>query len=153
MVILYSQSGSINCSQLSDCSQHLPFPQRIQEPICLISEMQGGAELSHVLVDTFHDTTEFRIKMQICPYNIGMKSMMIIFNSFIVVSDCFVTPWTVVHQVPLSMGFSWQEYWNRLPFSLTQGLNPCLLHLQAILYHCTTREAHFNSSPTQWTRV
>ena len=26
------------------------------------------------------------------------------------------TPWTVAHQVPLSMGFPRQEYWNRLPF-------------------------------------
>ena len=28
----------------------------------------------------------------------------------------FVTPWTVAHQTPLSMGFSWQEYWCGLPF-------------------------------------
>ena len=28
----------------------------------------------------------------------------------------FVTPWTVVHQVPLSMKFSRQEYWSELPF-------------------------------------
>ena len=28
----------------------------------------------------------------------------------------FVTPWTVAHQAPLSMGFSRQEYWNGLPF-------------------------------------
>ena len=28
----------------------------------------------------------------------------------------FVTPWTVTHQAPLSMGFSRQEYWSRLPF-------------------------------------
>ena len=28
----------------------------------------------------------------------------------------FATPWTVVHQAPLSMGFSKQEYWSRLPF-------------------------------------
>ena len=27
-----------------------------------------------------------------------------------------VTPWTVVCQVPLSMEFSRQEYWSRLPF-------------------------------------
>ena len=27
-----------------------------------------------------------------------------------------VTPWMVTHQVPLSMGFSRQEYWSRLPF-------------------------------------
>ena len=28
----------------------------------------------------------------------------------------FATPWTVAHQVPLSMGFSRQEYWSGLPF-------------------------------------
>ena len=27
-----------------------------------------------------------------------------------------VTPWTVAHQAPLSMEFSSQEYWSRLPF-------------------------------------
>ena len=31
-------------------------------------------------------------------------------------SDSFATPWTVAHQVPLSMGFSRQEYWGGLPF-------------------------------------
>ena len=25
-------------------------------------------------------------------------------------------PWTVAHQAPLSMGFSRQDYWGRLPF-------------------------------------
>ena len=28
----------------------------------------------------------------------------------------FATPWTVALQAPLSMGFSRQEYWSRLPF-------------------------------------
>ena len=28
----------------------------------------------------------------------------------------FVTPWTVAHQAPLSMGFPRQEYWNGLRF-------------------------------------
>ena len=27
----------------------------------------------------------------------------------------FVTPWIVAHQAILSMGFSRQEYWSRLP--------------------------------------
>ena len=27
----------------------------------------------------------------------------------------FATPWTVAHQAPLSMGFSWQEYWSGWP--------------------------------------
>ena len=29
----------------------------------------------------------------------------------------FATPWTVACQVPLSLGFSRQEYWSGLPFS------------------------------------
>ena len=33
----------------------------------------------------------------------------------LVVSD-FVTPWTVAHQAPPSMGFSRQEYWSGLLF-------------------------------------
>ena len=32
-----------------------------------------------------------------------------------VVSDSFVTPWTVAHQAPLSMESSKQEYWSGLP--------------------------------------
>ena len=28
----------------------------------------------------------------------------------------FATPWTLAYQVPLSMGFSRQEYWSGLPF-------------------------------------
>ena len=51
----------------------------------------------------------------------------------------FETPWTVASQVPLSLGFSRQEYWNGFPFPfpgdlpdlgifLTRGSNPYLLH-------------------------
>ena len=28
-----------------------------------------------------------------------------------------MTPWTIAHQAPLSMGFSRQEYWSGLSFS------------------------------------
>ena len=31
-------------------------------------------------------------------------------------SSVIATPWTVVPQAPLSMGFSRQEYWSGLPF-------------------------------------
>ena len=45
----------------------------------------------------------------------------------------FANLWTVAHQIPLSLGFSRQEYWIGLPFLssrdlLTQGSNPGLLH-------------------------
>ena len=33
-----------------------------------------------------------------------------------VMSDLFVTPWTIACQAPLSMEFSRQEYWSELPF-------------------------------------
>ena len=37
----------------------------------------------------------------------------------------FVTPWTVAHQVPLSMGFPRQGYWSGLSFSSPEDLpNP-----------------------------
>ena len=35
----------------------------------------------------------------------------------------FVTPRTVAHQAPLSMGFSRQEYWSGLPFPPTGNLS------------------------------
>ena len=34
----------------------------------------------------------------------------------------FVTPWSVVYQAPLSIGFSRQEYWSGLPFSSSGDL-------------------------------
>ena len=39
-----------------------------------------------------------------------------------VFSHSVLTPWTVAHQAPLSMGFSRQEYWGRLPFSSSGDL-------------------------------
>ena len=33
-----------------------------------------------------------------------------------------MTPWTIAHQAPLSMGFSRPEYWNGLPFLSTGDL-------------------------------
>ena len=46
--------------------------------------------------------------------------------SHLVVADS-VTPWSVAHQAPLSMGFPRQEYWSELPFSSPGDLpNPGL---------------------------
>ena len=61
----------------------------------------------------------------------------------------FVTPWTMANQAPLSMGFSRQEHWSRLPFSIlgifpTQGLNPGLPLIAGRFFTIwATREAHF----------
>ena len=50
------------------------------------------------------------------------------------------TPWTVAHQAPLSMEFSRQEYWSRLPLSSpgdlpNPGIEPWSPKLRQILYH------------------
>ena len=56
----------------------------------------------------------------------------------------FVTPWTVAHQAPLSMGFSRQEYWSGLPCPPPEdppdpGIKPTSLMVSCIgrevLYH------------------
>ena len=46
-----------------------------------------------------------------------------------------MTPWTVAHQAPQSMGFSRQEYWSGLPFPSPgdlpgPGIKPGSLALQ-----------------------
>ena len=43
-----------------------------------------------------------------------MYTCVCMLSCFSCVQFC-VTPWTVAHQTPLSMGFSRQEYWSRLP--------------------------------------
>ena len=51
----------------------------------------------------------------------------------------FVTPWTVAHQDPPSMGFSRQEYWSEQPFpspgifSENQEANNCYQNRETIL--------------------
>ena len=47
-----------------------------------------------------------------------------------------MTPWTVAHQAPLSMGFSRQEHWSGLPFPSpgdlpNPGIEPISPALQA----------------------
>ena len=38
-----------------------------------------------------------------------------LFSEVVLVTHSCPTPWTVAHQVPLSIGFSRQEYWSGLP--------------------------------------
>ena len=59
---------------------------------------------------------------------------------------CMLTPWTVAHQAPLSMGFLRQEHWSWLPFPpLGDLLDPGIKPVSGvscfgrwILYHCAT---------------
>ena len=60
----------------------------------------------------------------------------------------FATPWTVVLQAPLSMGFSRQEYWSGLLFSLPGDLpRPGIEPVSVCFLHWTGR---FFTSCTTW---
>ena len=69
-------------------------------------------------------------------------------------------PWMIAHQDPLSMGFSWQEYWSGLPFPSPEdlpnpGIKPRSPALQAgtgLLYfsrNCIVRFGEGNGNPLQ----
>ena len=69
------------------------------------------------------------------PWPVGFNYLLqqaVIAFSFSVMSDSFVTPWTLAHQASPSMGFPRKEYWSGLPFLPPGDLpNPYLLHWQA----------------------
>jgi len=57
----------------------------------------------------------------------------------------FCDPVDIAYHIPLSLGFSSQEYFSGLPipsprYQSTQGLNLGLLHCKRILDHLATRD-------------
>ena len=63
-----------------------------------------------------------------------------------------VTPWTVVHQAPLSKGFSRQEYQSRLPVPSLEdlpnpGIEPASPVSPALAGGCFTTESPLRYSP------
>ena len=56
----------------------------------------------------------------------------------------FVTPWTVAHQAPLSMGFSRQDYWNGLPCPPPGDLpNPGIIPA-SLMFSCIDRRVLYH---------
>ena len=63
----------------------------------------------------------------------------------------FCNPWTVVHEAPLFMGFSKQEYWSGSPFPALgdlpdPGIKPLLCVSctgRQFLYHCASWDAQY----------
>ena len=71
-----------------------------------------------------HGISQARIlKWIVISFSRGSFTLVCVSHS--VMSDYFETPWAVILQAPLSMGFSRQEYWHGLPFpSLGDLPNP-----------------------------
>ena len=68
----------------------------------------------------------------------------------------FATPWTIACQVPLSMGFSRQEYWSGLSFPSPgdlahPGIEPSFLHFRELLYHLSYKGSPYLPSASQGT--
>ena len=68
----------------------------------------------------------------------------------------FVTPWTVVRQAPLSMGFPRQEYWGELPFPPPGDLpNSRIKTASPVSQADSLQLSHLGSPPVayQWSEV
>ena len=67
-----------------------------------------------------------------------------------------MTPWTIVHQTSLSMGFSRLEYWSGLPWLppgdlSDSGIEPASLKSPALAGRCFTTLATWEAhSPHGW---
>ena len=86
------------------------FDVMVNEFLCLIS-------LSDLWLLLYRNATDFCVLILFCTLCVCV----LITQSY----ATFVTPWTVAHQDPLSMGFSRQQYWSGLAFpSLGDLPNP-----------------------------
>ena len=68
-----------------------------------------------------------------------------------------VTPWTVAHQAPLSLGFSRHEYWSRLPFPTpgdlpNPGIKPASLVSTALacVFFTTSAQLTLGQGTAKW---
>ena len=75
------------------------------------SEKMANTHMKRCLIP--YVIKEFQIKAKTRYYNTSIRKM-----KWKLLSPfwLFATPRTIVHQAPLSMGFSRQEYWSGLPF-------------------------------------
>ena len=99
-----------------------PFPSHVFVflSLLLLSAKDFGKEKK-----TGVQTTRIGINSNISKVSVSLSVM----------SDS-VTPWTVAHQAPLSVGFPRQEYWSGLPFPSgdlpAPGIEPGSFALQAV---------------------
>ena len=93
-------------------------------------------------------------------YWLGLRTLTGLCSVASVVSNSLRPHWPIACQAPLSVGFSWQEYWSGLPFPSPGDLHnsgikpesPCLLHGRWILYHWASSQHFFLgfSCFTEW---
>ena len=67
-------------------------------------------------------------------------------------AQLFVTPWTLVHQTPLSIEFSRQEYWSGLPFPSSEDLPDPGIEPVCVSYVSWISSGFFTTSAT-WLNI
>ena len=76
--------------------------------------------------------------------------LLLLLFSHQVVSNSFVTPWTVAHQAPLSMGFPRQEYWRSLPFPSPGDLPDSGIKLTSPAWQAGSLPLSYQGSPISY---
>ena len=78
--------------------------------LCLLHAEDQICCFDSVHPSCFHQKKDFRVNL------ILELSNSLLGNYLFKKKKKVMTPWTVANQAPLSMGFSRQEHWSRLPF-------------------------------------
>ena len=92
------------------------------------------------------------------PYHLILSASAFICSLFVLFAptlSCvwlFVTPWTVAHQTPLSMGFPRQEYWSGLLFPPPGDLPDPRIKPTLFCISCTGRQVFYQVNH-QWSPI
>ena len=118
-------SAFLGIAFLWDCNENWPFP--VLWPLLSFPNLLAyWVQRFHSII--FQDLKQFNWNSVtstsfVCSdafYYVPGKFLsiwvMLLLFSHSVISDSFVTPWTVARQAPLSREFPWQECWSGLPF-------------------------------------
>ena len=96
-----------------------------------INSVLGSRDLWHQETDrnalshSYERSLNFVTQLMLVPHEMPLLSIKVWKCESLSCVWLFVTPWTVAHQAPLSIGFSRQEYWSGQPFpSLGHLPNP-----------------------------
>ena len=87
-------------------------------PLFRVVQQSAQSILEHFLSSSKRNCTHQQsLPIPLIPLSSRQPLIYFLSLCVLVTQSClFVTPQTVAHQAPLSMGFSRQEYWNGLPF-------------------------------------
>ena len=120
------------------------FKSLLQHHSSKVSILQCSAffmvQLSHPYVTTRKTIalTRWTFVSKVMSHIFNMLSSLVITflpRSKSVMSDSFVTPWTVAHQAPLSTEFSRQEHWGGLPLPIPDLPEPSFQPTSLRLLH------------------